>query len=188
MLQATRQSVKEPPTGCRTTGYIWAMDRSMISLTPPRDLALQLASWPMRRWAATLLAGAAAALVIGIPTGVVPSSLYHRMTPVTWWDYPIWVATATLMGLTAATYVGIRGRASSSRAKGGAGGSLLAFFAIGCPICNKLVVALFGVTGALNYFGPLQPVLGLLSIVLLALGLTIRLRGEVVCPVPAAGW
>jgi hypothetical protein len=164
------------------------MDHSASMLASPRDLALQLASWPARRWTATLLAGAAAALVVGIPTGVVPSSLYHRMTPVTWWDYPIWVATATLMGLTAATYVGIRGRESSARAKGGAGGSLLAFFAIGCPICNKLVVALFGVTGALNYFGPLQPVLGLLSIGLLALGLAIRLRGEVACPMPATGW
>ncbi|MEV4419355.1 hypothetical protein AB0L40_05175 [Patulibacter sp. NPDC049589] len=159
------------------------MDRSTGSPALPRDLALQLGSWPRRRWAATLLAGGAAALVIGIPTGVVPSSLYHRMTPVTWWDYPIWVVTATLMGLTAATYVGIRGRESSAPAKGGAGGSLLAFFAIGCPICNKLVVALFGVTGTLNYFGPLQPVLGVLSVALLTLGLAIRLRGEVSCPV-----
>jgi len=40
------------------------------------------------------------------------------------------------------------------------GASVLATFAIGCPICNKLVVALLGVSGALTCWAPLQPLIG----------------------------
>lgn len=168
--------------------YDWGVLKRSNLLASPRDIMLQLATWPPRRWAATFVAGAVGALVIGIPTGVVPSSLYHRMTPVTWWDYPIWFLTAFLLGLTAATYVRVSGRERSRVAGGGIGGSLLAFFAVGCPICNKLVVALLGVTGALNYFGPIQPILGVLSVTLLTVGLAIRLRGETACTIAPAGW
>jgi len=124
---------------------------------------------------------------MGVPTGVVATPLYHRMTPVTWWDRPIWLASALLVGLLAATYVR-RGRAPERR--DGAGrtlsGGLLSTFAIGCPICNKIVVALIGVSGALNYWAPLQPFLGVSSVALLAVALLYRLRGEAVCPTAPA--
>ena len=70
------------------------------------SLALvQIASWSPRRWVVGAAAAAAFALVTGIPTDVVPTSLYRRMTPVTWWDYPMWAASAVLVGFIAATYV-----------------------------------------------------------------------------------
>lgn len=126
-----------------------------------------------------------AALLIGVPTGVISTSLYHRMTPVTWWDYPVWAASAVLVGLTAATYVRIAASPPGPDRSGRTlGATLLSGFAVGCPICNKLVVGLIGVTGALNYWAPIQPVLGALSIGLLTLGLAVRLRGAVVCAVP----
>ena len=34
---------------------------------------------------------------------------------------------------------------------------LLAFLAVGCPLCNKVVVLLLGASGALTYFEPIQP-------------------------------
>jgi hypothetical protein len=61
------------------------------------------------------------------------------MIPVQWWNYLVLVASSLLIGLTAATYV--RNRALDLR--GGrrtAGGGVLSLFAIGCPVCNKLVV------------------------------------------------
>jgi hypothetical protein len=104
------------------------------------------------------------------------------MTPVVWWSYPIWAASALLVGLIAATYVraasGLTGRAGG----GMFGGGILSFLAVGCPICNKLVVAALGVSGALAYFGPVQPFLGLAAVVLLAVTLAVRLRTAVVCP------
>jgi hypothetical protein len=48
--------------------------------------------------------------------------------------------------------------------------------AVGCPICNKIVVLLLGVSGALTIFQPLQPVLALAAMVLLGYALFLRLR------------
>ena len=144
-------------------------------------------SWPPRRWVVAITATVLAALVMGVPTGIVHTSLYTRMTPVTWWDYPVWAVSAALIGLTAATYVkaGDTVPGGAQRSTRTVGATVLSTFAIGCPICNKLVVALIGVSGALTYWAPLQPVLGLLSLALLATGLVLRLRVAVACPAPA---
>lgn len=152
---------------------------------------------PIRLCADALLAGAplggrrarshpiGTALLTGVPTGIVKSGFYTRMTPVTWWDYPFWATAAVLVGLTAATYVRA-GRPTvlpaPDRTKRTLGATLLSVFAVGCPICNKLVVAVLGVSGALTYFAPLQPLLGALSVALLAAGLAVRLRWAVACP------
>ena len=132
------------------------------------------------------MTGVVAALAIGVPTGIVHTSLYSRMTPVTWWDYPVWALSALLIGLTVATYVRDRDGAPASldRSRRTLGAGLLSAFAVGCPVCNKLVVALLGVSGALSYWAPIQPLLGLLSVALLATGLGVRLRGDTTCSTP----
>jgi len=56
--------------------------------------------WPAKRWLAAIATAAVLAILIGIPTGVVANPLYHRMTPTTWWDYPVWALSAVLVGLT----------------------------------------------------------------------------------------
>lgn len=141
--------------------------------------------WPPRRWMAAITITLLAGLAIGIPTGIVHTSFYSRMTPVTWWDYPVWATSAVLVGLTAATYVRSAGRrADVERPARTIGAALLSSFAVGCPICNKLIVALIGVSGALSYWAPLQPVLGVLSIALLATGLAVRLQGDAACRAP----
>lgn len=145
-----------------------------------------LATWPARRWLVAAAAAALAALVIGVPTGIVETSIYTRMTPVLWWNYPVWAASALLAGLTAATYVHAGTPAAApDRGARTLGATLLSTFAVGCPICNKLVVALIGVSGALSVWAPLQPILGVASVGLLAAGLFVRLRGAVACRVPA---
>lgn len=143
-------------------------------------------TWSLRRWIVALIATAAAALAMGVPTGIVETSIYTRMTPVLWWNYPVWAVSAVLVGLTVATYVraGEPPAPAPDRSRRTVGATVLSTFAIGCPICNKLVVALIGITGALNYWAPLQPVLGVLSVALLATGLVVRLRGSVACALP----
>lgn len=141
--------------------------------------ARSFALWPLRRWLVAALATAVAAAAMGIPTGVVRTPFYTRMTPVTWWDYPIWALSALTLGLLAATYVN---RAPHARGRL-LGGGLLSTFAIGCPICNKIVVALIGVSGALNYWAPIQPLLGITSVGLLLATLAMRLRGERSCAI-----
>ena len=104
------------------------------------------------------------------------------MTPVQWWSYPVLAATALLGGLVAATYV--RSPAQPAGLSRTAGGGLLSALAIGCPVCNKLVVLLLGVSGALTVWAPLQPVLGLASVALLGWALQTRLATERACPIP----
>lgn len=68
----------------------------------------------------------------------------------------------------------------------------LSFLSIGCPVCNKLIVLVFGLGGAMTVFNPLRPFLGLASLLLLAVTLFLRvcvLRYG--CPVSfkrMAGW
>jgi TctA family transporter len=64
-----------------------------------------LRGWAARQWAAGAAGTVLAAVVIGIPTVVIVSPFYHRMTPVTWWAYPVWALTAVLEGLLLASYV-----------------------------------------------------------------------------------
>lgn len=152
-----------------------------IDRPPPEATA----RWSRRQIAVAFLATTGFALAIGVPTGIVPTALYTRMTPVLWWNYPIWGLTAVLSGLVTATYV--RDPRDNRAANGfgtASGGGLLAAFAVGCPICNKLVVAAVGISGALNLWLPLQPVLGAASVLLLAWALRRRLRGAGACPVP----
>jgi hypothetical protein len=103
------------------------------------------------------------------------------MTPILWWNYPVWVATAALAGLVAATYVKRLPAGSTGVA---AGGGLLSFFAVGCPICNKLVVGLIGVSGALSFFAPIQPYLAGIGLALLAVSLLVRLGQSSQCVAP----
>ena len=143
-----------------------------------------MASWSLRRWLIAALAAALAAMLIGVPTGIVETSFYTRMTPVRWWDYPVWALSSGMTGLIAATYIrhptGVDIDAPD-RAKQTLGAGMLSAFAVGCPVCNKLVVALIGVSGALSYWAPLQPALAVIALGVLAAGLAVRLRGEAVC-------
>jgi hypothetical protein len=62
---------------------------------------------------------------------------------------------------------------------------MLSFFAVGCPVCNKLVVIALGTVGARRWFEPVQPLLAVASIVLMAVALRTRLRNADACPVRA---
>lgn len=141
----------------------------------------------MRRRA---LVGAAAAvvtaLIIGIPTGIIETPWYQRMTPVLWWNYPVWALSSVMTGALVATYVQDPAVkvATTQEGKTILGGTL-SLLAVGCPICNKLVVMAIGVSGALTWFAPLQPVLALSSLGLLAYALRARRRAQVNCRAPA---
>ncbi|MCC3316765.1 hypothetical protein A5780_30675 [Nocardia sp. 852002-20019_SCH5090214] len=145
---------------------------------------MTISQWKLRRWVVALGVAVLAAVVVGVPTGVISTPFYTRMTPVLWWNYPVWLATAILSGLIMATYV--RSPLSAKAPTAGAWANLLSAFAVGCPVCNKLVVAIIGVSGALTLWAPVQPILAVGSLALLGWALVRRLRGERSCGVPAA--
>jgi len=150
-----------------------------------------MTTWTTRRWTVAAAAALLVALAVGLPTDVIPNPVFGRPVPVTWWSYPVLVVTAVLGGLLAATYVRDDGRAlvdgldaadERTARKGGIAG-LLSFFAVGCPVCNKLVVVALGSVGARRWFEPFQPLLAALSIVLMFVALRSRLRNADSCPV-----
>ncbi|MDR3033007.1 MAG: hypothetical protein LBV78_07855 [Kitasatospora sp.] len=151
--------------------------------------ALALRGWGARRWTAAVGGGLITALATGVPTAVVPNPWFSRSVPVQWWNYPVWVVTAALAGLVLATYVATGPAAPPDPSPGrrlGWFGGVLSVLAIGCPVCNKVVLLLVGASGALSYWAPLQPLVAVASIALLAEAALRRLATEAACPVPAA--
>lgn len=91
-------------------------------------------------------------------------------------NYFFWLATSLLTGTLIATYT--LPQAGRARTNGGAtfGSGFLGLLAAGCPVCNKLVVLLLGVSGALNYFAPIQPMLGAAGLLIAGVAVFVRLR------------
>jgi hypothetical protein len=159
--------------------------RADVFYTGRVETLAAIRAWGVRRRLVAFAAGASWLVLSGVPTDLIDTPLFVRMTPPEWWNYPSWVAGAVLLGLLAATYVAgpARNRADASHGGKVFGGGLLSVFAVGCPVCNKLVVLALGAGGALTYFAPVQPVLALLTLGLLLYALGARLAGEKSCSV-----
>jgi len=152
-----------------------------------------LAGWSLRRWTVAVGAAAASVVLLGAPTAVVPNPVFGRSVPPTAWALPVLLVTSVLAGLLVATYVndaagtaGADGPGGERTVRTGGAGGLLAFFAIGCPVCNKVVLLALGTTGAMNVFAPIQPLLAAAGLVMLAWALRTRLRNAEVCAMPGA--
>jgi hypothetical protein len=113
---------------------------------------------------------------VGLITAIIPNALFARIVEPTTWSYIFWLAPALLFGPLAASYVlPIGAGCEVQRVEQSATvGSVLSFLAVGCPVCNKLVVLAIGTSGALTYFEPAQPWLGGLSVLLLGYALLTR--------------
>jgi H+/Cl- antiporter ClcA len=153
----------------------------------------ELQQWTIRRWTIAAVAALAVTLLVGLPTDVIPNPVFGRPVDVTWWSYPVLVVTGLLGGLLAATYVRDDRFVAADQlsdddqrvARTGGFAGLLSFFAVGCPVCNKLVVIALGTVGARQWFEPIQPLLAVGSIVLMVVALRSRLRNATSCPLPA---
>jgi hypothetical protein len=160
-----------------------------------------LRTWTARQWWSAMLAALGVALVIGLPTDVIPNPVFGRPVPVTWWSYPVLALTAVMGGLLIATYVRPVSASPTSdaeatgndpvsdldaeaerQAKTGGAAGLLSFFAVGCPVCNKIVLLAVGTAGARQWFEPFQPLLAVFSLALLGYALMARLASSRACP------
>ncbi|HSO03697.1 MAG TPA: hypothetical protein VLQ92_04385, partial [Candidatus Limnocylindrales bacterium] len=120
-------------------------------------------TWSIRRWVVAAAVAAGTYLFFGLSTAVLANPVFGRSVPPTPWAPEVLIATAILSGLLTATYVRNDGPApirlealeavsdsgtGTRTARAGAVGSLLAYLAIGCPVCNKIALLLLGTTGA----------------------------------------
>lgn len=169
-----------------------------------RAAALGLRGWTVRQYVAAGLFSVAFALLIGYPTVLIPNPVFGREIPVLAWNYPVWIITSVLAGMLAATYVRPEGRSGGrsqpdgadgpaemlavddgpdTSSKLGMAGGMLAWFAVGCPVCNKLALLALGYSGAITWFAPVQPYLAAVALLTTAAALLIRLRGQILCRV-----
>jgi hypothetical protein len=124
-------------------------------------------------------------LVIALPTAVIDNPVFGREIGVTSWSVTVIVISSILTGLLTATYVKNDFSDENPRQlKIGGAGALLSYFAVGCPVCNKLALIALGYSGAIQYFAPIQPYLAVAGIALLAYSLRMRLNNEYSCSLP----
>src|SRR5690242_2935227 len=96
-------------------------------------------------------------VVVGVITAVIPNPLFERMTPVTVSNLVFWILPALLFGPLVVSYVMPPPAAEVCDVTNRTvAGGVLSFLAVGCPLCNKVVVLLLGASGALTYFEPAQ--------------------------------
>jgi hypothetical protein len=165
---------------------LWQPDAA-LRYCPIRDRAL--IGWSLV-WTAVVV------LVFGLVTAIIPNPIFGRGLAPEPFAVAVWLVSAPLMGVVMATYfapmpvgapVTLGMPAGRDGTTAGTVGGFVAFLAIGCPTCNKIALVLLGASGAANVFGPIQPVLGAISLVLLAGTLVWRMRLRArggTCPVP----
>ena len=148
-----------------------------------------------RRFLAWTIAWALAALVtFGLVAAIIPNPVFGRQIPPEPFAIGVWLLSAPLMGLLGATYAApprptaanalpmqlVIDRADDAGQRQGSVlgtvGSVGAFLAIGCPVCNKIALVLLGTGGAMTVFAPIQPLIGAASLALLAGTLAWRFR------------
>lgn len=170
------------------------MRAARSTLTETRR-TLQASAFALRGWTARQRLAAAGfsvafALLIGIPTVLIPNPVFGREVAVQVWNYPVWIASSILAGMLAATYVRpARGTTETQESEDtrdapgrfGMVGGLLAWFAVGCPVCNKLALLALGYSGAITWFAPVQPFLAAAALLTTTGALLMRLRGQILC-------
>lgn len=119
-----------------------------------------LARLTMREYIVSLVIAAAAFVALGTETALWPNPLFVRMTPTTGFETTILTAQSVLLGL----YVAMR-RPACAAASATTGG-VLGFLGIACPVCNKILLFLFGSDLLLTYFEPIRLYVGLAGLAL----------------------
>ncbi|MCY3784306.1 MAG: hypothetical protein OXG79_11035 [Chloroflexi bacterium] len=115
-------------------------------------------------------------VVVGLVTGAIDTPVLERQTPLLAIDYPIWVVNAALLGALSGLSVYARSRRITQSGTAIYSGGFLAAFAVSCPLCNGLLVAVFGTAGVLNVIEPARPFINVATMLILTALLVRRWR------------
>lgn len=126
-----------------------------------------------------------AAVLIAVPTDLIDTRFFGGAVEPTAIDYVILAVTAALIGLILAIRAP-RSSVTELQDRTTIVGGAISFLAVGCPVCNQFVLAAVGTSGALSWWAPVQPVVGLAAIALLVWTLRKRLQTYALtaCPLP----
>lgn len=113
-----------------------------------------------------ILAGTAVAVVAFAALGTVSAlwnnPLFFRMTPVQGFEIPLLAILAVLSG----AFVTVRRPMCAAKKATGAG--ILGFLGVACPVCNKILLFIFGGELLMTYFEPVRIYVTVASIALMA--------------------
>jgi hypothetical protein len=104
--------------------------------------------------------------VLGTVAALWPNPFYVRMTPAGSWEISLLGAQSVLLGL----YYAVRPPASPMRTAGL--GGLINFVGIACPICNKMLLVIFGTSTLMTYFEPVRVYVAALGIMVTVFALS----------------
>ena len=112
--------------------------------------------------AKSLLIAGGAFVLIGTVTALWHNPFFTRMTPTSGYELWLLLAESLLLG----AYLGTD-RTKQTGTCSTIGG-VLGFLGIACPVCNKILLLLFGSTLLLSYFEPIRLYVGIVGVLLLA--------------------
>jgi len=89
-------------------------------------------------------------VLLGTVAALWVNPIFVRMTPAGGWEIAMLGAMSVISGI----YVAIRRPFCS--VKGAGAGGILAFLGVACPVCNKVLLLLFGGELLMTYFEPVR--------------------------------
>ena len=126
----------------------------------------------LRQWGKGVAVALLAFGGLGTVSALWSNPLFMRMTAVGGWEIALLGALSMLFGL----YVAIRRPACADRTAGA--GGILGFVGVACPVCNKILLLLFGGELLLTYFEPVRLYVAAAGTAILAVAVVIeRQRG-----------
>lgn len=120
----------------------------------------------LRRILRGTVVGVALFALLGTVAAVWSNPFFVRMTPVGPWEFGATVLTAVLAGITAALWI------PTCRLRTSGTGGLASFLGIACPICNKVLMLIFGGPALLAWFDPIRPWLAAIGVAVMAVAAT----------------
>lgn len=108
--------------------------------------------------------------LLGTVSALWTNPFFIRMTPTSGFEMGLLALQAALLGI----YVAIPVPACALKVA--SAGSVLNYLGVACPICNKVLMALFGANVLLTYLEPIRIYLAALGVLVTALAIWIRWR------------
>ena len=130
-----------------------------------------------KRIAAGIAVAIAGFVLLGTVAALWDNPLFLRMTPAGGWEIAMLGAMSAISG----AYVAIRRPFCS--AKGAGAGGILTFLGVACPVCNVVLVLIFGGELLLSYFEPIRIYVAAAGVLLIG---WITLREFILVQRPAA--
>ncbi len=116
----------------------------------------------IRQWSAGMAVAVVTFVVLGTVAALWENPLFIRMTPAGGWE----IGLLALLALLSGVYVVVRRPFCSNKTVGI--GGVLGFLGVACPVCNKILLLIFGGDLLLTYFEPIRIYVTMLGVLIAA--------------------